>query len=677
MSRAVRSFVWSVGLALSVAGTGAGCAHMIESRAITAFAKNLEAQNLEGLKVVTSDDFNKRALRTATALEDLKILRIPDGKTSIVDVEQVSDDKKRVTVQVGEDKKEVFYELTREESGKWVIDDIYLKQRKKGIEAYKSVTEQMDLLLTVREFLDAWGHGDREQVLSVTSPKLRDALEELPPSFLAQVTRQVTGRKTASGKFRPTASLNEKDAVVKLPRQSGETVLTMELRKGKWQVADIGIVCKDEEEKLPSVLNIAHAVNRCVAFLAAYQTEDKSKLEDLCEKDFFNGSLSFADLRQARLPEPQLPEHELQVRLRGNRADFTLRSETEFVQVDMQRQPDLTSDAPPEFVVSDVTIYEIATKQEKRLSALFTAQGMLEVFVDALSRRKLEEIKHCSTRDFANRVWDKMTEATVPAMPLENFDSVDVEYVSASFQGALTKIEVRQGGVPFTYLLRDERGKFLVDDVHWKVTGVPESVKSTLEILIPIQDFAAGITLGRDPELQERALDMIQANASTDFNRMVWNQTRFVPNSGMSADTFLTNAPVRSMAISDKDVVVNFGDQQYGAKVLMRKEYDRYIVDDVILIAGKSESEHLALRQSLRNQLANGKAKGPQAIVQASFSATDERKSSDRQVEQAIHEVPAKPDPLYPTASNPPRELPPDEPDDQPDPFADLIQTEP
>jgi hypothetical protein len=109
----------------------------------------------------------------------------------------------------------------------------------------------------------------------------------------------------------------------------------------------------------------------------------------------------------------------------------------------------------------------------------------------------------------------------------------------------------------------------------------------------------------------------------------------------------------------------------------MRKEYDRYIVDDVILIAGKSESEHLALRQSLRNQLANGKAKGPQAIVQASFSATDERKTSDRQVEHAIHEVPAKPDPLYPTASNPPRELPPDEPDDQPDPFADLIQTEP
>ena len=175
MSPAIRSLMWFTGLALCMVGSG--CAHMIESRAINAFAKNLEAQNLDGLKVVTSEDFNKRALRTATALEDLKILRIPDGKTLIVDVEQVSDEKKRVTVQVGEDKKEVFYELTRDDSGKWVIDDIYLKQKKKGIEAYKSVTEQMDLLLTVREFLDAWGHGDREQVLSITTPKLRTALE--------------------------------------------------------------------------------------------------------------------------------------------------------------------------------------------------------------------------------------------------------------------------------------------------------------------------------------------------------------------------------------------------------------------------------------------------------------------------------------------------------------------
>ena len=286
-----------------------------------------------------------------------------------------------------------------------------------------------------------------------------------------------------------------------------------------------------------------------------------------------------------------------------------------------------------------------------------------------------------------------MTEATVPSMPLEGFDSTDVEIVSASFQGALTKIDVRQGGRPFTYLLRDERGKFLVDDIQWQVTGVPASVKSTLEILIPIQDFAAGITLGRDPEQQQQALDLIQGNSSSDFNRMVWNQSRFVPNSGMSADTFL-QAPVRSIAIDDKEVVVNLGDQRYGAKVQMRREFERYIVDDVILIAGPEESERLALRQSLRTQLATGKVRAPQAIVQASLSTTT---TSDNQVEQAVHQVAAKPEKLYPTAVNPPRELDhgspkklkkpkkPNEPElleeqeesQEPDPFADILQTEP
>ena len=667
MSRAVRSFVWSVSLAVSVAGTGAGCAHLIENRAITAFAKNLEAQNLDGLKEVTSDDFNKRALRTATSLEDLKILRLPDGKTSVVDVEEVSKNKKRVSVQVGEDKKEVFYELTRDDSGKWVIDDIYLKQKKKGIEAYKSVTEQMDLLLTVRELLDAWSHGDREQVLSVATPKLRSVLEELPPSFLAQVTRQVTQGKPSSGKFRPSASLDEKVALVKLPRQSGETVITMELRKGKWQVADIAIASKDEEEKLSSVLNISHAVNRCVAFLAAYQSEDKAKLADLCVGDFFEGSLTFADLKQAKLPEPQLPEHELKVQMRGYRADFTLRGEAEFVTIDMQREPDTSAEALPNYVVSDVTIYEVATRQEKRLSALFTAQGMLEIFIEALAHRKIDEIKHCSTRDFSNRVWDKMTEATVSSMPLEAFDSIDVVYVSAAFKGALTEIEVRQGGQPFTYLLRDEHGRFMVDDVQWQLTGVPKSVKSTLEVLIPIQDFAAGITLGRDPELQQQALDLIQGNSSNDFNRTVWSQSKFVPNSGMSADTFL-QAPLRAMAISDKEVVVHLGDQRYGAKVTLRHEHDRFIVDDVLLIAGPEESKRLALRHSLRTQLANGKVRPPQAIIPASLSST-----SDYQVQQALHEVPAKTTKAMHASVTPPRELE----SDEPDPFADVLQSEP
>ena len=658
MSRAVRSSVCTIFLAISVAGVSAGCAHLMENRAISAFAKSLEAQDLDRLKTVTSDDFNKRALRTANSLQDFEFLNFPAGKTTVVSVEELADDKRRVTVQVGENKKEIFYELAREESGKWVVDDIFLKQKKKGIEAYKSVSEQMDLLLTVREFLDTWSAGDREEVLAVTTPKLRAVLTELPPSFLAQVTRQVTSGKPKSGKFNPQAQMDEKTAVVRLPRQSGETVLTMELRKGEWKVANIGIASKDEEEKLPSVLHLAQAVNRCIEFLAAYDSENKDKLAEVCSPEFFKGSLSLADLKQAKLPEPQLPEHEIQVRLRGNRADFTLRNATEFVQIDMQRAAEDLTEAPSKFLVSDVTVYEIATKQEKRLSAMFTAQGMLEVFIDALSRRQIDEVKHCATQDFSNRVWNKLNEATVASMPLEAFDATDVEYVSASFKGALTKIEVRQGGRPFTYLLTDEGGRFMVDDVQWQKTGVPSSVKTTLEVLIPIQDFASGITLGRDPAQQQEALDLIRGNSSDDFNRMVWSQSKFVPNSGMSADTFL-QTPLRSMAVSDNEVTVHLGDSRYGAKVTMRREHNRHIVDDIVLVAGPQESERLSLRQTLKVQLAKGEARAPETILQAGYETDD-----DNPVKQAVHVVPGEGRTAKPNAALiPPRELEIDETD--------------
>ncbi len=617
MSRTIRSLVWCFGLAVGAATSGTGCSHLIETRTITAFSKNLKDGDLEGLMQATTKDFRQRALRTTEALEDIKILNLPDGKTTIVEVEELSTDKKRVTVQVGEGKKEVFYELAKDRTGHWVVDDIYLKQKRKGIEAYKSVSEQMDLLLSVREFLDAWSRGDREQVLGVTTKKFRGALDPLPPSFLASLTRTVSAGKSKGGKYKPNAQLDEKIAVVRLPRLAGDTVISMELANGHWLVSDVAVDSKGDDQ-LPSMIKLAHAVNGCTSFLTAYSEGNKTTLADWSSKEFFEGSLSVGDLSQAKLPDAQLSEHELQVKLRGKRADFVLKNDAELVQIDMHLAPDTTPDAPPKFLVSDVTIYEIETKQEKRLSALFTAQEMLEIFVHALAERDVATLKHASTRDLSERVWSKLNPQTLTAMPLELFDGGAMKFVTASFHGALTKIDVLQGGRPLTYLLRQEHGRFFVDDVNWQKTGVPASFKATLEILVPIQEFAAAISLGRESQepSQQKALERLQGCSTSDFNRFVWTQTRFVPNSGMSADTFL-KAPLKGIAISDQEVTVQFGDLRYGAKVTLRREFDRYAVDDVLLIAGAEDSQRLALKHSLRTQMARGEARSPQTIIPA------------------------------------------------------------
>lgn len=606
MSVAVRGTLWAL-VALLLGG---GCSHFIESRAINRFAENLRDDNLDGLKVSTSDQFQDRALRTATALDDLKILKLPDGKHTIVDVKEVDDHRRTVTVEVGESKKEIFYDLVKDDRGKWVVDDVQIKQKKYGVTAFKSVTEQMDLLLTVREFLDAWDSGDRDRVLSAVGPRLRAPLEQLPPSYLARLTGQVIGSRSERSKFRPQAQLDEEDAVVRLDRVGGETVLTMKLVDNNWQIRDIAVDSKDEAKQIASVWKLSLAVNTCTQFLEAYQQGNKLALQPLCEADFYEGSLAIANLSQVVLPPAQMPDHELEVRMRSQRADFVLKGDREVVQIDMHREDSAEPDAPPQFRVRDVTMYEMETKQEKRLSALFTAQAMLELFCEALADRDLDHLRHCSTQDLKTRVWQRLNAATVQHLPLEPFDDPHPEIVSMTFQGALTRFEVKQSGQPVTYLLREEDGRFFVDDIVWQTPGRPSSVKQTLDLLVPVRNFAAAVTLGRDPEQQPAVLELLSSTCSGDFNRMVWSQTKFLPNSGLSADTFL-ETPLRSIVQSDQEVLIQLGTDKFGATVKLRKEYNRHLIDEVTLIAGPELADRIEVKHTLRTMLANGTAMPP------------------------------------------------------------------
>lgn len=610
---------------------GAGCAHIIETRAIDRFAENLRAEDLDGLKAATSEEFSERALRTATALQDIKILRLPDGKTTIVDVEEVDENQRRVTVQVGEDKKEVFYELTRDDAGKWLVDDVYLKQKKQGVTAFKSVTEQLDLLLTVREFLDGWDAGNRDQVLKVSAAEFRSALEQLPPAYLAKLTKQVLGEKSLTASYKPQAQLDDTTAVVRLRRSAGETVISLELQDETWRVIDVAVDTRDEDQQIPSVFKLALAVNTCTQFLNAYSGEDKTKLEPLCDKDFFEGSLGIANLKQVLLPSADFVEHELNVKLRGQRADFLLKGEHEIVQIDMRREDAAEPKAPPKFLVADVTIYELESKQEKRLSALFTAQGMLELFCQALATRDLDHLRHTSSQDFSNRVWRRLNSVTVQGLPLEQFDNPELQIVSTRFQGALTRVEAQQGGLPVTYMLREESGRFFVDDMHWQTTGRPASVKETLSLLVPVQNFAAAVVLGRDPAQQKMVLEMFQETCSTDFNRLVWQQADFLPNAGLGADAFLA-APLKSIVKSETEILIQLGDDRFGAAIRLRKEHNRELVDDIVLIGGPEPADRIAMKQTFRTLLANGEAMPPGSATQ--YAA----KPGPRKIEPAIYE---------------------------------------
>ncbi len=647
---------------LVIASCSLGCAHLLETKTIEKFTANLQKQDLEGLRASASDDFAGRALRTANALEDFEILRLPDGKISVVKVEELSPTHKRVTVEAGESKKEVFYELTKTSAGKWVVDDIYLRQKKQGVEAYKAVSEQMDLLLTVREFLDAWDQGEREDVLRSATPELREALSELPPGYLARLTRVISHGRNSSKKQRPQAQLMEDTAVVRLPRKTGETTITLELDGESWQVADVSVEAKDEADRLPSLLREAVAVEQCRRFLDAYERSDMERLKDLSTQDFFQGCLSLGNLKEVQLPSSLVLDHELKASLNGQRADMTLRNDREVVQVTLHRNPSEDGEDSATYRVSNVSIFDVGTQQEMRLGALFHAREMGQFYLEALYERDVSKLRICSTKDFTSRVWKKLNNATMASVPLEPFDNADAQIEGVHFDGGLARLTARAGNHPVELLLREEGNKFLVDDVKWDISGRPSTVKATLELMIPVRNFAAGIALAREPEEQKEALGLLQESSSREFNRLVWTQTEFVPSSGLSADTFL-NAPLKSLTESEGRVIVQLGDNRFGAVINLVKERELYAVDEVTLIAGAQPADRITMRQELRTQLSQGLAQRSESIPREPKKTVVAKKPATGVV-HAGHEVPATdPEAALPRESDAiPREL--DEPEE-------------
>ena len=603
-----------VSAALMCAATG--CSHLMETRTIQRFADSVQSGDMQELKAGTSPGFAEKALRSTESIQDLKILNLPDGKASVVAVEDVSKDRKRVTVEFGdtkkgEVKKEIFYEITRGSNNKWVVNDVYLKQRKRGVEAFKSVTEQMDLLLTVREFLDHWDSGDRDDIFAQTTPEFRDALQKLPPHYLARITAEVVDGKATGSRYKPNAQMDEKTARVKLPRASGELILALDLVDGSWLVKDIAVDTRDVAQQIPSLRNLALSVGTCIDFLASYESVDLPQLKNYASPEFFDGALSVGNLRSVQLPHSSLSDFDLDVKLQGKRADFVLKNDYQIVQINMHEIEEGDLKAPPKYQVSDVTMYDIETKQEKRLAALFTSQAMLELFARSLSERDLTGLRHCSTRDLTQRVWSQLNAATMASMPLDLFDGQELKVVATTFQGSLTRVQTQYGDQAVTYLLREEFGRFYVDDLQWQLPGRPASVKSTMELLIPVANFAAGVAIGRDADEQSTALNLLRRSSSEDFNRMVWSQAEFLPNSGFSADSFLASS-IKSMTIAEKSAELQLGDARYGAQVKLIREYDRWLIDEIVLVAGSEAEDRLAVKQTLRNDLARGEARPPE-----------------------------------------------------------------
>jgi hypothetical protein len=592
--------ILTVTLAGGVLCLSQGCANFDELQSINRFTSALETNSLETLKASTSKTFDRKALRLEDSLDDFKVLRFPEGKTSVVSVQDVSENEKKVTVAVGEKKRRLRYHLIRDaESGKWVVDDIDIRKKKDGVVATKSVTEQMDLLLTVREFIEAWNQGSsRSEVLFLATPQLGEVLGELPPAYLAQLTQKVSGEPSNGPRVRPVVKMDRDVAIVELPRAAGKMVMSFRLIDGNWKVSDVAVQGSNKENHIPSMMKMAVALNAATKFLDAYEIGDHQKLQTVCIPKLYRNSLRFANLASVPLLNSSSADVSYSVTMRDRHVDLELQNSAEIIKIGLVRQDaEADYDSLPRFLVEDVTIYDLNDMQQKKLSSLFTAQAVMQLFAESLAQRKISMLKHTSTADMNERVWNRLRTTNFGNYPMPEIDTRIPTVEAIEFHGAIVKIHARQEKQKLTYVLRDRNGEVRVDDILTSSSGLPESFKTTLELLIPIRSFAAAI--------QSAQLEAVQRNSSKDFNGLVWKHVPQIPQVAFSALEFLQE-PMVSVDSVKTHMQVTLGNGHRGAEVTLVKEHGRYVVDEILIVAGAQPARRVKLKEAIRKMVAEG-----------------------------------------------------------------------
>jgi hypothetical protein len=620
-----------------------GLTHSSESRVISAFIENLEKADLEELKGVASTDFNGAALRHEKSLDSIKMLNIPEGKVKVVEVKEKGDEEKRVLVKVGERERKMYFDLIYDSTkGKWVVDDVEFKKNLKPGQVNKSVTEQMDLLLSIQEFLDAWEAGERSQILATSTPDLRRCLEPLPPQSLKQFTAKITADLKRDS-IKPEVEGHASMAIVNLKRKGGGILLTMRLEEEKWLADDIAVQSKKEEGSISSVRKHAQVLMTAIHFCEAYQTDNKAGLEKTSQTRFFRSTLQSADLSKVPLSIKQPDQEDFEVKLMASRAEVLVKRPDHVIHLTLSQGPaELDMDGKPiessaetgkPFLVEEVTFHEISTKQQKRLSAIFSSQSLVMVFAEALANSDLKSLRLESTTDFQNRVWARVELDDMADLSLEQIEQARPVILDTAFKGPLTEVTVNQGSTPLTYVLRDQNGRLLVDDVLVPALDRPNSLKMNLEVQIPLRNFAKGLRTGD--------MRLVRDNASREFNKLVFQSMNRLPKIQSDPAPFLAE-PLTGVQLTTDRAVLKLGDQKYGATIHMAKEGDHFKIEDIVMISGVEQSQRKGLMQSLRQMVLSGTRFGNAAaknpIMPHGLDETDDLKpavlSSDRKRKQ-------------------------------------------
>jgi hypothetical protein len=598
-----------------------GCSHTLEHRVIAAFAKSLDEGDVDTLRKYSSSTFEEKALPDEKAIHSLQTIDLPAGKFKVTKVEEIDESHRKVTIELEKPKRKIVYDLTLDDESKgWVVDDLALKSREAKD---RSIAEQVSLLIATRDFIDSWQSSSRDRILDSTTSDFREALSRVPPQYLSGLCGRVVKDLTLE-KNTPLATIAEDTSDVRLPTDTGEVVVQFERDGHGWRVRRVSVKSRREGETIESVAEMAIVMQAVLEFQGAYAAANKETLKTVCTPRLYDGSLAIADLSTVELPLVSASPDRFEIAIENGVAHCIVKSDTEITKVSLLRQPEENPDLLPNYRIDEVALYELNGTQDKRLSVLFLGQALLQVYAEGLTERNLETLRASSTTDFNSRVWNKLDPRRLKQLPIPGLGVGRTKILNTQFQGGTTQITVEQAGNPVTYVLNDQGGRVLMDDILTPALDRPQSLKTTLDVMIPVVDFTHAIdpsatsasiqltghtlesrlTTDSDPA-RGSPIDTLRGNSSREFCRIVWNQVERIPQLPRNPGEFLMQPLNRLELASDRALVV-LGDDNKGARIQLQRERGSFVVDDVELIAGPTADQRQSLRRLLRQKLQTG-----------------------------------------------------------------------
>ncbi|MGB4709567.1 MAG: hypothetical protein WBH28_13950 [Fuerstiella sp.] len=578
----------------------------MEQRVVEQFTDALDEDNESALRRITSSRFEAKALRSEDVLSDLRVLHLPSGKLTVVEVKDEGEDRKEVIVKEESGGKYQFHLVHDPVKSYWVVDDVMVRQRNNGTRITKSTTEVMDLLVTLRQFLKVWESGSREEILAMTSTDLTKSLSPLPDDWLKALTARIASSYEDGMARKPEANLDEEVAVVKLPSRNGHILLKISRESGEWLVDDVESINRREENRPGSVRRQADAINAVNGFLTAYLAEDHESLAKITDPVFYSSSLKLADLSLVKLPRPADVPAEFDIRAYEGQLTFMIPSGTEIIRLDLVENPDAVVpmvvvgvDTPEKnlsrFSVKEVTLYERSTQRQRTLSSVFTAPTRASLFLKALQQQDVSMLSQISTTEFSSGLWDRVSPEILTELSIPDFYGTGLTLQDSHSIAERTEIEfVTASGLLVSCKMLNQNGTLKVDDVQFpNQDGHVTSLRTRLELTLPIMEFAQAWS--------EKDLELLQKSCSSDFNRLVWGHLDAIPER-FSLVAGQLRQPVLDTRITQERATVRLGRNAESAMTAsLVMEHGFWVVDEVRVAVRPGEL--VGVREKLRGEI--------------------------------------------------------------------------